>query len=37
MLALAPVGYSTFSQFAAFFRLGWTLGGSPGIFGEPTA
>lgn len=21
------------SQLAAFFRLGWTLGGSPGIFG----
>jgi len=34
MLALALVGYSTFSQFAWFILLGWTRGGSPGILGE---
>lgn len=29
--------YRLSSQLAAFFLLGWTRGGSPGIFGVPTA
>jgi hypothetical protein len=28
-----PVGAQPFSQFAWFILLGWTRGGSPGIFG----
>ncbi len=37
--ALRPTGRTDFpldqlsSQFRGFFRLGWTLGGSPGILG----
>ena len=33
LAAQPPFGLS---QFAAFLRLGWTRGGSPGIFGVPT-
>jgi hypothetical protein len=29
----AQAWFSTSSQFAATFLLGWTRGGSPGIFG----
>ena len=33
VLPARPLGQELFSQFFGFMRLGWTRGGSPGIFG----